>query len=57
MRPETEEAAPEIERDGATRRKPYHRPTVRPLGDLRGLTRGGQGSMNDARNRHNWKPY
>ena len=55
MRPETKEPPARVEGEVAPR-KPYHRLSLRPLGDLRELTRGGQGSMNDARNRHNWKP-
>lgn len=57
MKPEPGQAETAVKENGPARLKPYRRPTVRPLGNLQELTRGGQGSMNDAVNRHNWKPY
>lgn len=56
MRPENDERQPPDPGTGAVPKKPYRSPSARLLGDLRELTRGGQGSLNDARNRHNWKP-
>lgn len=57
MKPTQEQPDGVTGETATARMKPYSRPIVRPLGDLRELTRGGQGSMNDAVNRHNWKPY
>jgi hypothetical protein len=57
MQPENDDRQPPDPGTGAVPKKPYRSPSARLLGDLRALTRGGQGSLNDARNRHNWKPY
>ena len=57
MNRETADLEPAPVREVGDRRKPYAPPVVRVLGRLLDLTRGGQGSLNDARMAHNWKPY